>query len=111
MPVQKKSGNLLNAPRIFGKFNKECGEKATPAKKKKMVARNYNKNYLQFAFISTEDPDFPRLLYLLFGKKLSNQATVLSKLKRHFEGKHDSVAHKDENFFAFESRERKAIAF
>ena len=50
-------------------------------------------------------------LCLLCGKKLSNQAIVLSKLKRHLEGKHKSVAHKDKNFFAFESTERKAIEF
>ena len=36
---------------------------------------------------------------------------VLSKLKRNLEGKHESVAHKDKNFFAFESIERKAIEF
>ena len=76
-----------------------------------MVARKYSENYLQFGFISTEDPDFPRPECFLCGKKLSNQVMVLSKLKRHFEGKHESVAHKHEKFFAFKSIESKAIEF
>ena len=83
--------------KYYGKLSKECGEKATPAKK--MVARNYIKNYLQIGFITTEDRDFLRLLCLVCGEKLSNQAMVLSKLKRHLEGKHKSVAHKDEKLF------------
>ena len=41
----------------------------------------------------------------------SNQTMVPSKLKRHLEEKHESVAHKDRNFFAFESTKRKAIKF
>ena len=67
----------------------------------KMVARKYNENYLQFAFISTEDPDFPRPLCLLCDKKLSNQVMMPSKLKRQIfdlEGKHESVAIKDKFF-------------
>ena len=65
--------------KYFGKLSEECREKATPAKNN-MVARKYCENYLQFGFISTEDPDFPRLLCLLWGKKLSNQAAVIKKL-------------------------------
>ena len=79
--------------------NLERCEKATPAEKKKMVSRKNDENYLQFGFISTQDPDFSRSLCLLYGKKLSNQAMMFSKLKRHYEGKHELVAHKDEKFF------------
>ena len=55
--------------------------------------------YMQFAFISTEDPNFSRVLCFLCGKKLSNQAMVFSKLKSDLEGKHESVAQKDEEIF------------
>ena len=54
------------------KFSEESGDKATPTKKKKMVARKYSQSDLLFGFISAEDPDFPRSLCLLCGKKLSN---------------------------------------
>ena len=81
-----------------GKLSKEYGKKAMPAKKRKMVARKYSENYLQFGFILTKDLDFPSSLFLLYSKKLSSQAMVLSKLK-HLEGKPESVAHKDEKIF------------
>ena len=97
--------------KYFGKLSEECAKKATSAKKIKMVARKDSENYLQFGFILTEDPDFPRSLCLLCGERLSNQVMMPSKLKRHLEGKHESIAHKEKFFFAFESTERKAIDF
>ena len=90
-----------------GKLSEECGEKATSAKKKKMVARNYSENYLQVGFITTEDRDFLRPLCLLCGKKLSNQAMVLSKLKRHLEGKHKSELTITKNFFSLKAQNAK----
>ena len=60
-------------------------------------------------FFLTEDPDFPRPLCLMCGERLSNQVMMPSKLKRHLEGKHESVAQKEKFFFAFESTERKEI--
>ena len=54
--------------KYFEKLCKECGKKATSAKKKKMIARNFSENYLQFGFISTEDPDFPKPLCICVAK-------------------------------------------
>ena len=85
--------------KYFGKLSEECGENATPAKKKKMLARKYSENYLQFGFISTENLDFPRILCLLCSKNYQIRPWCSMKLKRHYEGKHELVAHKDENIF------------
>ena len=58
--------------KYFGKLREECGERATPAKKKKMVAKTYSENYLQCGFISTEDLNFSRPLCLLCGKNIKS---------------------------------------
>ena len=52
----------------------------TPSKVKK---RQYDDNYLTFGFIFTGETSCPLPLCLLCGMKLSNHATVPSKLKRH----------------------------
>ena len=67
-----------------------------------------NENNLQFGFISTQESDFLRSLCLLCGKKLSNQAMVFSKLKRHHEGKHELVAHKHEKFFCIQKHKTQS---
>ena len=58
--------------KYFGKLSKECGEKAIPTKKTKMVARKYSENYLQFGLILTENPDFARPLCLLCDKVIKS---------------------------------------
>ena len=75
-----------------------------------MGARKYSENYLQFGFIFTEDPDFPRPLSSVW-KKLLNQVTVHSKLKRHLEGKHESVAYKNKFFLRWKAQRAKQSNF
>lgn len=65
----------------------------------KTKRRQYDDNYLSYGFISTGDASCPLPLCLVCGGKLSNEAMVPSKLKRHLTTNHPSLASKDADYF------------
>lgn len=61
--------------------------------------RKYQENYLSFGFASTLNEDPPRPQCVICGEKLSNEAMVPSKLKRHLTTKHKFAADKPLEYF------------
>lgn len=64
----------------------------------KLSARKYNETYLSFGFISTNE-DIPRPQCVICGERLSNEAMVPSKLKRHLTTKHKFAVDKPMEYF------------
>ncbi|XP_074857376.1 zinc finger BED domain-containing protein 5-like [Carettochelys insculpta] len=71
-----------------------------PVKKKtRILNRQYHDNYLAFGFTWFGDLAAPLPECLICRVKLSNQAMVPSKLKRHLVTKHPTYLQKDINYF------------
>lgn len=76
-----------------------CGHPRKAVETTKKKKRQYDENYLSFGFISTGESSCPEPLCLLCGMKLSNQAMVPSKLKRHLTTTHPSQADQSRDYF------------
>lgn len=70
-------------------------------KKQKVMStkRQYHEDYLKLGFTWTGDKDEPNPSCLVCGQKLSNEAMVPSKLKRHLSTKHSHLLDKDLQYF------------
>jgi hypothetical protein len=74
------------------------------------MCQQYSDNYLSFTFFWCDDAVFPIPECLVCGEKLSNNAVVPSKLKRHFTTKHPSLACKDITYFCCLMQQNKKQA-
>ncbi|XP_040187942.1 SCAN domain-containing protein 3-like [Rana temporaria] len=61
--------------------------------------RQYDDRYLSYGFICTGVSSCPLPMCLICGMKLSNEAMVPSKLKRHLTTNHPSLASKEPEYF------------
>ena len=79
--------------------NDETAEDSKTANKKKAAFKGkYQESYLNYGFIATGDSHSPRLLCIIHGNRLSNQAMKPSKLLRHMETKHPALKDKPLDF-------------
>lgn len=67
--------------------------------KKKPKYSKYHEDYLKMGFSCTSGTDDPRPWCLICGEKLSNEAMVPSKLKRHLSTKHSHLIDKNITYF------------
>ena len=63
------------------------------------VRRQYSESYLSYGFAWNGDKDCPSPNCIVCGEKLSNEAMVPSKLKRHFLSKHQHLQGKSDEYF------------
>jgi len=77
------------------------------------VNRRYNDKYLSMGFTWVGDTDRPIPECIVCGDKLSNEAMVPSKLKRHFAKKHGQLSDKHIDYFRrmLNSRSKQASHF
>ncbi len=68
-------------------------------KEKLRPNRQYCNSYLNFGFSWTGNQEKPFPLCVVCGEKMSNEAMLPSKLKRHFTTKHPFLQGKDSNYF------------
>ena len=61
--------------------------------------RQYHEDYFKLGFTCTGDKDESNPSCLVCGQKLSNEAMVPSKLKRHLSPKHSHLLDKDLQYF------------
>ncbi|XP_068229494.1 zinc finger BED domain-containing protein 5-like [Palaemon carinicauda] len=80
---------------------------STSTSKKGKKNRSYLDNYLSFGFFWCGDEVTPMPLCVICCGKLSNEAMVHSKLKRHLTLKHNHLANKPRSYFEGLLREQK----
>ena len=74
-------------------------EDSPPIKKMKVPNRLYLDSYLAYGFSWTGDASCPQPVCVICREKLANASMVPSKLKRHLETKHSSLADRDLEYF------------
>jgi len=77
------------------------------------INRRYNDNYLGLGFTWVGDIERPNPECIVCGDKLSNEAMVPSKLKRHFRTKHGQLSDKHIDYFKrlLSCRSKQALRF
>ena len=77
----------------------KSSSKSTSVEKKAKFRRLYCDDYLKFGFHWTGDAQMPNPLCVVCSQKLSNEAMVPSKLKRHFITNHSNLQTKTIEYF------------
>ena len=85
----------------------ESTSKGTGSLEKKKKHRPYCNSYLNFGFTWCGDEEQPVPECLICHTKLSNEAMVTSKLRRHFSKKHGNLYDKSASYFKRLLKERK----
>ena len=80
-------------------YQRPVSKKHEPEKHKNRSTRKYLDCCLQFGFHYTGDQNNPHPLCLICCEKLSNEAMLPSKLKRHLQTKHPEDEHRGTEYF------------
>ena len=86
-------------------------------KKQKIVKRQCRENFIHYGFSLYGNEDAPKLLSVIYGEQLANEAMVPSKLMRHLNTPfthtvHAVHAHKNKTYFQrMSSKNKKAKVF